>query len=111
MSLKHENAKLQNIIKLMGTLSNSELLIVERFINSLLSGVENSGEKALPLIVENDKGIIGANNEMIGNQGETTPLWQAFQQISSDVPDEIWDEIPSDFSGNLDKYLYGRNLE
>lgn len=111
MSLKRGNVNFQNIIKLMGTLSDKELLMVEGFINSLLSGVENSVGKTSPSIVECDNGMIGANSEIIENQEERKPLWQAFQQISSDVPDEIWDEIPSDFSGNLDKYLYGRNIE
>lgn len=31
----------------------------------------------------------------------------AFASIAKDVPDKDWESLPSDFSKNLDHYLYG----
>ncbi len=35
------------------------------------------------------------------------PIWEVIGEISSQIPDEDWAEIPSDASVNLDHYLYG----
>ncbi len=35
------------------------------------------------------------------------PLWQALTEIGQQVSAELWDDIPSDLSKNLDQYLYG----
>lgn len=33
--------------------------------------------------------------------------WEIIQDLADKVPDEAWDEIPSDASLNVDHYLYG----
>lgn len=35
------------------------------------------------------------------------PIWEVIAEISSQVPDEVWEKVPSDGSLNVDHYLYG----
>ncbi len=39
-------------------------------------------------------------------QGNLVLFLDAVDQISSEVPSEEWEKLPSDFSKNLDHYLY-----
>jgi len=34
-------------------------------------------------------------------------LWDAIQKIVKDVPDEVWERLPTDGSEQHDHYLYG----
>lgn len=43
--------------------------------------------------------------ELRGEPAKT--LWEKIREITSDVPDELWAELPADGSENLDHYLYG----
>lgn len=38
---------------------------------------------------------------------ETRPIWEVIAEISSEIPDEEWEKLPSDGSVNHDHYLYG----
>lgn len=91
----------------MSRLPEKELFAVERFIKFLSSQVEDSEAEMILNAAEYDKANIVTDIEYTTKREEKKPLWQAFQQIASDVPDEVWDKIPSDSSENLDKYLYG----
>lgn len=33
------------------------------------------------------------------------------RQIAKEIPDEVWDRMPADFSKNIDHYLYGLKRE
>jgi len=35
------------------------------------------------------------------------PIWEVFQEISADVPDEVWESLPTDLSEQHDHYIYG----
>jgi Arc/MetJ-type ribon-helix-helix transcriptional regulator len=35
------------------------------------------------------------------------PIWEVFQELSADVPDEVWDSLPPDLSEQHDHYVYG----
>ncbi len=35
------------------------------------------------------------------------PIWEVVSEISSRIPPEEWEQIPSDASANLGHYLYG----
>ncbi|MCG3197867.1 MAG: hypothetical protein GHCLOJNM_02361 [bacterium] len=35
------------------------------------------------------------------------PIWEIFEELSKEAPDEEWDQLPSDLSENHDHYLYG----
>ena len=35
------------------------------------------------------------------------PIWERIAEISKEVPPEVWDELPTDGSINIDHYLYG----
>lgn len=35
------------------------------------------------------------------------PIWDIIDEITIDVPDEIWDTLPKDGAAEVDHYLYG----
>lgn len=37
----------------------------------------------------------------------TKPLWEVVSEIGAEIKQEDWDRFPSDFSKNVDQYLYG----
>ena len=45
------------------------------------------------------------------NQGEAVPahkpIWEVFQELSADVPNEVWDSLPPDLSEQHDHYIHG----
>ena len=38
---------------------------------------------------------------------KSKPIWETIKELSESLPDEFWDEYPSDLSVNHDYYLYG----
>ena len=38
---------------------------------------------------------------------DSRPIWEVIAEISSEIPDEEWEKLPSDGSVNHDHYLYG----
>lgn len=47
--------------------------------------------------------------ENLAQQKATTErsIWEEIRDIVKDVPDEVWDQMPSDGSEQHDHYLYG----
>ena len=41
---------------------------------------------------------------------EEESLWDIIDAIAAEIPEEEWDKIPTDFSENLDKYLYSSKV-
>jgi Arc/MetJ-type ribon-helix-helix transcriptional regulator len=35
------------------------------------------------------------------------PIWEVFQELSADVPAEVWESLPPDLSEQHDHYIYG----
>lgn len=35
------------------------------------------------------------------------PFWEVALEMFSDLPDEVWEGVPTDASANVDHYLYG----
>jgi putative addiction module CopG family antidote len=35
------------------------------------------------------------------------PIWEALQEISATIPDEVWEKMPVDSSEQHDHYIYG----
>ena len=48
---------------------------------------------------------IDANGDELPAINQTT--WEMVKDIIEEVPEEVWAEIPSDASINIDHYLYG----
>lgn len=46
-----------------------------------------------------------SNGHSTGEPNQT--LWEMVKDIIEEIPDDAWDEIPSDSSINVDHYLYG----
>ncbi len=43
----------------------------------------------------------------ISPETEHQTIWDMVKQFADDVPDEAWDELPTDGATNVDHYLYG----
>lgn len=41
----------------------------------------------------------------------TKPLWEVVSEIGAEIKQEDWDRFPSDFSKNVDQYLYGNQKD
>ena len=37
----------------------------------------------------------------------TRPIWEVLTEMSAEIPEEMWAELPTDGSINHDHYLYG----
>jgi Arc/MetJ-type ribon-helix-helix transcriptional regulator len=35
------------------------------------------------------------------------PIWEEIQELTADVPDEVWDALPTDLAEQHDHYIYG----
>lgn len=35
------------------------------------------------------------------------PIWERILELTADVPDEVWDQLPTDLSEQHDHYIYG----
>jgi hypothetical protein len=60
--------------------------------------------------------VVAHAMEMRGRQSSASPpdaatghkpIWEVFQEISANVPDEVWDALPTDLSEQHDHYIYG----
>ena len=46
-------------------------------------------------------------DETISQETEHETIWDMVKQFADEVPNEAWDELPTDGSINVDHYLYG----
>lgn len=35
------------------------------------------------------------------------PIWEVIEEVNAGLPEDTWDDVPTDGSINLDHYLYG----
>ncbi len=42
---------------------------------------------------------------------DTRPIWEIIAAIGQEVPDEAWDQVPTDLARNYKHYLYGSPRE
>jgi hypothetical protein len=35
------------------------------------------------------------------------PIWEIADEITADIPQEVWDKLPTDAAEQIDHYLYG----
>lgn len=72
--------------------------------------VESGEYRSADEVVEKGLDLLEARRSVSGLSGtrdDARPLWEILEEISRSVPEEAWDEVPSDLSKNLDHYLYG----
>lgn len=46
-------------------------------------------------------------SEPHGRHVNRRPLWEIIEEINCCLPNDTWDDVPTDGSINLDHYLYG----
>jgi hypothetical protein len=63
--------------------------------------------KNLP-ITEQEKVLEFVEKKLSASQlKDSRSIWEIIAEISSEIPDEEWEKLPSDGSVNHDHYLYG----
>ncbi len=63
--------------------------------------------KVLPLNEQKEVLKIVEKKVSAFQKEDTRPIWEVIAEISSEIPDEEWEKLPSDGSVNHDHYLYG----
>ncbi len=63
--------------------------------------------KVLPLNEQKEVLKIVEKKVSAFQKEDTRPIWEVIADISSEIPDEEWEKLPSDGSVNHDHYLYG----
>ena len=92
---------------------DQEKLVTEALMQHQTIRLEISGEAIFTLEGELDAIIDIHSLNIIPLQTSDTstskkPIWASFQEILSDVPNEMLDKLPSDSASELDHYLYGK---
>jgi hypothetical protein len=70
-------------------------------------------EKVKALPEEKQQRVLSMVEEMLSekegtqDRGAVRPLWEIAEEISSQVPLEEWEKLPSDGAEQHDHYLYG----
>jgi hypothetical protein len=42
-----------------------------------------------------------------GSREDTRPIWEVITDIAKNIPDQVFDRLPSDGAGQVDHYIYG----
>ena len=71
------------------------------------ASVDAAMTKAASLLLQQLKQEQGAATHQVEAVPAHKPIWEVFQQLSADVPDEVWDSLPPDLSEQHDHYIYG----
>jgi hypothetical protein len=79
----------------------------------MAANLENTiQEKIKSLPPEKQQRVLSLVEEMLSEEAtqdsaSVRPLWQIVEEISSQVPLEEWEKLPSDGAEQHDHYLYG----
>lgn len=87
----------------MSIILNPEL--ERRVTDKVQSGRYRSADQ----VIEEGLDLLEARDTAPGTPAahDDRPIWEVIAEISRSVPEEAWDEVPTDLSKNLDHYLYG----
>ena len=69
----------------------------------ILNKVKNLSEIQQEEVLRILEGKLSAQNR----KADSRPIWEVITEISSEIPIEEWEKLPSDGSVNHDHYLYG----
>ena len=71
-------------------------------------------EKIQALSLEQQSEVLEFIEKLMGHKHEDAladpdqrPIWEVIKEISDSVPEEAWNDVPTDGSINVDHYLYG----
>ncbi len=67
-------------------------------------------DKVSRLPREDQEAVLGFVESRLAKPAEPAdrkPIWEVLKEISSEIPGEEWDKLPTDGSVNHDHYLYG----
>jgi hypothetical protein len=64
-------------------------------------------EKLALLSLDKQKQALAFIEEIAREEAPVSKFRSIFEDAAKDVPPEAWEEVPSDASSNIDRYLYG----
>lgn len=64
-------------------------------------------EKLNELPVEKQQQVLDFVEFIIKKHQPVKSIWEKIDEITQDVPEEVWDNLPADGAEQLDNYLYG----
>ena len=63
--------------------------------------------KNLPLAQQEEVSEIVENRLSNAESENSRPIWEIITEMNASLPEEVWADMPSDGSINVDHYLYG----
>ena len=78
-----------------------ELRIARKMESGFYQSADEVIERSLDLLEARD------NGRQSREVKDDRPIWEIIAEIGRSVPDEAWEDVPTDLSKNLDHYLYG----
>jgi hypothetical protein len=76
----------------------------DQLIDKVRALPPNKQQEALRLL---DTLVSGAISEPNGTGVDLRPLWEIVEEVNAGLPADTWENVPTDGSINLDRYLYG----
>jgi hypothetical protein len=76
----------------------------EQLIHKVRSLPPNKQRAALRLL---DQLASESRSEPHKSSTDRRPIWEIVEEINEELPEDTWDNVPTDGSVNLDHYLYG----
>ena len=84
-----------------------EVFIEQQLAEGRFQSVGEIIHEALRLLETQERGAISNGPESGGMDKAAKPIWETFDEIISDVPEEELRKLPADAAEQHDHYLYG----
>ncbi len=95
-------------IELPKDLENS---IIAKIQSGLFPSIDAAMIEAARLLLEridqNQSSISRLPSSQDTSELSSKPIWEQIQDLTEDVPDEVWDKIPIDLAEQHDHYIHG----
>ena len=76
--------------------------LIEEVLNFLLFTKSRYQEKLIKNKIQPD-----INKSSNDNDKNSRPIWELFEEIAENIPDEVLNQLPTDGAAQHDHYLYG----
>lgn len=76
----------------------------DQLIDKVRALPPNKQQEALRLL---DTLASGSGSEPNGGSADRRPIWEVVEEINATLPADTWENVPTDGSISLNRYLYG----
>lgn len=81
---------------------------VENCINAAVkSGRYTSADEMIAKLVQADAQHSQPSTDFQPLVETHKPIWEEIQELTADIPDDVWDALPTDLAEQHDHYIYG----